>query len=500
MGGWRSGNCAAVRGPTRSNVQFPTCPSWFICRICLPAAELPRVRSSTARVVRRCLPSTRDAAGEQFPSWRCARLHNSWPHTRLVVVCRRTRQHGVGFPSQHMTTHATAAATMTAVAVASAAPPTGIVGAPALPAAAAGQMAPPASGRGRGGRHGGGGRGGGRGRGRRQGGGDGRGSERRAGRGGAAGGKRDRGGGAIRAPKSLVELIPPKYRGAMLVGNSPEEIERWRAERRKHFPTAQNIKLKQEQEEARRQKGALAAASSSSRIGGTPRTGRAGQGSPAKRPRTEAKRPNASNASGSAGGAAQAAVVRVSDEALGCSDDEAPEEVPTGSSALAGLAAYASDSDGDEASAAAIASAATSAAAGTSGSAAAPERAAGGAGGASDETEAVASDTRLGVVADGGSQRDTRKGRPCRFFLNGSCHHGDRCKYVHNEEARAARAVEQLKRRREGEARRREAPTLLKKLLAHDIERENSAALQVIRYIVQTNFLESADGAGSETA
>ena len=32
-----------------------------------------------------------------------------------------------------------------------------------------------------------------------------------------------------------------RYRGAMTVGNSPEEIARWRAERRKHYPTRAKV-------------------------------------------------------------------------------------------------------------------------------------------------------------------------------------------------------------------------------------------------------------------
>lgn len=47
-----------------------------------------------------------------------------------------------------------------------------------------------------------------------------------------------------RIPAKLVELIPPKYRSAMNVGNSADEIARWRAERRKNYPSTANVKRK----------------------------------------------------------------------------------------------------------------------------------------------------------------------------------------------------------------------------------------------------------------
>lgn len=57
---------------------------------------------------------------------------------------------------------------------------------------------------------------------------------------------REHGGSAPpRLPPSLVELIPPKYRGAASVGNSEAEVAQWRAERRRHFPTAAVVAEKQ---------------------------------------------------------------------------------------------------------------------------------------------------------------------------------------------------------------------------------------------------------------
>lgn len=57
--------------------------------------------------------------------------------------------------------------------------------------------------------------------------------------------------GPPRLPPSLVELIPPKYRGAAAIGNTTAEVERWRADRRLHFPTTAVVEAKRRTAEAR---------------------------------------------------------------------------------------------------------------------------------------------------------------------------------------------------------------------------------------------------------
>ncbi|RYY32951.1 nuclear fragile X mental retardation-interacting protein 1, partial [archaeon] len=49
----------------------------------------------------------------------------------------------------------------------------------------------------------------------------------------------------VRMPPSLLEIIPPKYRGAWQVGDSDADIQRWRQERRKNFPSAAKVQEKE---------------------------------------------------------------------------------------------------------------------------------------------------------------------------------------------------------------------------------------------------------------
>ena len=52
------------------------------------------------------------------------------------------------------------------------------------------------------------------------------------------------GGGPDGDFSSLIKLIPPKYRTASQVGNSAAEIDKWRAARRRHFPTESVVAAK----------------------------------------------------------------------------------------------------------------------------------------------------------------------------------------------------------------------------------------------------------------
>ena len=94
--------------------------------------------------------------------------------------------------------------------------------------------------------------------------------------------------------------------------------------------------------------------------------------------------------------------------------------------------------------------------------------------------------------------------RPCRFYLRtGQCRNGDTCNYLHeNGEARKSSEEQRLDQRNRDKARsdaRRDveryadpgpkAP-LLRKLLQSDIRRERSLTLQLLRYIVDCNYLQ----------
>lgn len=50
--------------------------------------------------------------------------------------------------------------------------------------------------------------------------------------------------GRAKLPPSLAALIPDKYKNAVHVGDSAEDIAKWREERRKHWPSADTMARK----------------------------------------------------------------------------------------------------------------------------------------------------------------------------------------------------------------------------------------------------------------
>ena len=76
--------------------------------------------------------------------------------------------------------------------------------------------------------------------------------------------------------------------------------------------------------------------------------------------------------------------------------------------------------------------------------------------------------------------------RPCKFFLrNGSCRNGDKCSFAHERPTPSSNAADQR-----ASKRRKAIPTLLEKLLQKDIQRETALTLQLLDYIVESDFLE----------
>ena len=63
---------------------------------------------------------------------------------------------------------------------------------------------------------------------------------------------------ARRPPEDLLELIPPPYRGAWLVGDSEAELSAWRAARRARFPTAAAVAARAAEAALRVERGAAA--------------------------------------------------------------------------------------------------------------------------------------------------------------------------------------------------------------------------------------------------
>ena len=87
-----------------------------------------------------------------------------------------------------------------------------------------------------------------------------------------------------------------------------------------------------------------------------------------------------------------------------------------------------------------------------------------------------------------------RSARPCRYFMrNGTCRNGDACRFSHdvskamNSNANSNSNKNSAKR---GGKQSSSSDTLLRKLLANDMRRETTLALQLLRYIVDCNFLQ----------
>ncbi len=132
------------------------------------------------------------------------------------------------------------------------------------------------------------------------------------------------------------------------------------------------------------------------------------------------------------------------------------------------------------------------------------------------------------VQHDGMNQVDTQgkcstyKTKQCRYFIwNGTCKNGDNCSYIHDMAKHEAYKANQEERKRtqsqrdraKNEARKEMqriegvrsgtrggnagsggGQTLLRQLLQNDIKRERTLCLQLLRYIVDCNFLQEQKG------
>jgi len=99
-----------------------------------------------------------------------------------------------------------------------------------------------------------------------------------------------------------------------------------------------------------------------------------------------------------------------------------------------------------------------------------------------DESETVANDPAKSTGA-------ALKSRPCRYFMrNGSCLNGDTCRFSHEiPMQRFPSDNGARKRKRGGHAT---SDTLLRKLLANDMERESILTMQLLEFIVDKDFFD----------
>ena len=88
---------------------------------------------------------------------------------------------------------------------------------------------------------------------------------------------------------------------------------------------------------------------------------------------------------------------------------------------------------------------------------------------------------------------NTNSHRPtCRYFLSGKCKNGYQCRFLHDNAASSGTS----KTKTQGHVAKRQKikdvrnTSLLRKLLDNDIRREASLTLQLLRYIVNSNFFQ----------
>jgi len=263
------------------------------------------------------------------------------------------------------------------------------------------------------------------------------------------------------------------------VGNHPDDIEAWIKERKKKFPTREKVAKREEKIKRDREEGAVVA-------------GGAGVGD-GKRQRTEGE-----------------AQVKVGDKTL--VNDKAVEPPSSMSNLLAG---YGSSSDEDEtATATATATAKLN------------DQKASSIGDTKDDSSAMGANAPITANATE-DPASKFKSKPCRFFLrNGTCKNGDNCTYIHDiPQHKAYKANAETRKQKQSQRDKARigaqkemnlittgrkqtsassmgsmpgGQTLLRKLLQTDIRRERSLGLQLLRYIVDCNYLQEKREASKE--
>ena len=270
-------------------------------------------------------------------------------------------------------------------------------------------------------------------------------------------------------PPDLLELIPASVRSRVAaVGDSPDDIARWRAERRRHFPTDANIAEKRERESARDSRGELPLAGPSGKLrrrdATTTGTGVTVRGDAAQ---------GMSAVGRGAGAVGEGGRMALGEEIA--DPDAAPPHGGGGDENESGSAPE------EESSARPAQDAATSAG-GTGAGAGA------GAGGRRPCHAFARGHCRFGSscryshVSTGGGVGDGAVARPppgsnpavCRWYLLGVCAAGTRCPFQHTATGSAGGAA---------------ATGLLRKLLTRDVQRETSMLLQAIRFFAQEGLL-----------
>ena len=278
----------------------------------------------------------------------------------------------------------------------------------------------------------------------------------------------------------------------VLLGTDPREVEQWRAERRKRWPSAANVARRDADDRSRCERGALPRDA---------RGGRGGRGRSAARGATSRDgRGRCRDEALAVTNARLATVPAHSKRAAPTVADEDPPGKrlrPDGSALGLLLSAY-DDGGGDGLSD--HENVGDAPASGPSADAALEE----------DEPDALP-----GIVT-GSDTAETADGVPpqgsrvCSYFLHrGNCVHGDECAFSHDvahvplcrfyaagrcrqgQRCHFAHRRELSARRRTESSPRPPAPSLLRKLLENEIRQEHTVILQCFRWLVENEFLQT---------
>ena len=269
------------------------------------------------------------------------------------------------------------------------------------------------------------------------------------------------------------------------VGNHPEDIKSWIAERKKRFPTRDGVQKKEDVEARKREEGALSATiDGSSRSGVKRKLDKVGVSTTDGRSNQDL-----SNQAGRKKSKADGAATTKKEDA---------EAIDVGLASLLGGYGSSSSDGGDD-----------------------DEQSTGG---EIEEKPTIPDSVNTSQQREQQQQNPFYRTRPCRFYLRtGRCRNGENCHYLH-EDGEARRSVEeqridQSKRDKARSDARRDVERLnssphsnrqgggrevddykyadpgpkaplLRKLLQNDIRRERSLALQLLRYIVDCNYLQ----------
>lgn len=328
----------------------------------------------------------------------------------------------------------------------------------------------------------------------------------------------DSGRSRVKMPASLLELIPPKYRAAHRLGDAEPDIDQWRLERKKRFPTAEVVA------------GKVAAKQESSFRGASESAGGKGKG----RERVAAAASASSSmprSTGEGGGVSESTSELESKAATGThdvsledkaddDDDGVPEEVGSSLSASASQRpafTHHDDDGGDDNDDGVV---------GVDGAARpTPAKRRRIDGEASDKVSTVntsAAATPVSGSRDGTARVSVR--RPCRVFWKGKCKDGAACPFSHDATDKAAIETSKGKAANKGKVGATKPPcrqfilgdcqkgaacplshglavatatqsNLCRRLLKDQVDRELSYTLQCLRYVVQKGFFPPAPSA-----